>query len=111
MSSRSALFICVLIILWLFRQDIRRKPDVSPALWIAVIWVAILGSRPVSAWLGLEGSSFVGENEAEGSPVDRNVFLLLLISAFIVLSRRNVKWRALFASNRWLLFFYLFFAL
>jgi exopolysaccharide production protein ExoQ len=111
MSPQLALFACALFILWLFYQDKRRCSGVSPALWIAVAWVAIVASRPVSAWLDMEGGSYAGDAETEGNSVDRNVFLLLIIAALFVLQRRNINWRVLIANNSWLFLLYLFFGI
>jgi exopolysaccharide production protein ExoQ len=47
----------------------------------------------------------------EGSSIDRNVFVLLLLAGLWVLRRRKVNWHTLIANNRWLFGFYLFFGL
>ena len=68
-----------------------------------LLWIFLIGSRPVSIWLG---GGFHAETPAdylEGSPLDRNVFLVLIITGVIVLLRRRVNWNSLIVSN-WLFF-------
>ena len=111
MSPRLALVAFSLLILWLFRQDRRRRSVSSWALWLVVVWVAILASRPVSAWFGLEAASGAPEGELSGNSIDRNVVLFLITVGLFVLMKRRVVWHALIANNRWLFLFYLFFGL
>ena len=44
----------------------------------------------------------------EGSPLDRDVFLVLLLSGVWVLSRRGLNWRDLILKNAWVWLFFLF---
>ncbi len=111
MTPQLALLAYGLLILWLLRQDIRRRPGLSPASWLVVVWVAIIASRPLSAWLGIFGGGEISENEMDGNSLDRNVFLLLIVVALVILKRRNINWRVLVANNRWLFLCYLFFGL
>lgn len=80
-----ALFLCIVFILGLFWIDCRRKLPVSRGLWVPVIWMAVTGSRPLSMWfeapVALE----------DGSPIDRAVYLALIIAGLIILSRRKEK--------------------
>src|SRR5207244_3770107 len=103
-----ALCICVFFILWLFARDRKRRVAVSASLWIVVIWCAILGSRPVSLWFGLGKSLETTDDYVDGSPLDRNIFLLLILAGLFVLSRRRVKWQKIISNNNWILLFYLY---
>src|SRR5881394_2904359 len=97
----------LIFIVWLLVQDNKRRTGVSSAVWFVTFWVVIQGSRSLSAWLTLGAE--VGEGD--DSSIDRNAFLFLLIWGVIVLKRRGASWKELFANNRWLFLFYLFFAL
>jgi len=80
----------------------------SWALWIVLVWVLIIGSRPVSIWLG-EGTHFEKVDDyLEGSPLDRNVFSVLIISGLLVLLTRKVNWGSIFSSNRWVFALFLY---
>jgi O-antigen ligase len=96
---------------WLFAKDRESRAALSPGLWIAVIWVAILGSRPVSIWLGLGRSMATVDDYVEGSPLDRMVFLSLVVLALMVLAKRGLRWREVVSRNKALLLLYFYFAL
>lgn len=69
----------------------------------------LAGTRYLSAWLNLSGPSSI-DSYSEGSPVDRLVFLIIIVWGSIVLYRRRLRWSQLLASN-WLLVAYLLFCL
>ncbi len=48
------------------------------------------------------------DNYLEGSPMDRNVYLLFIVIGFAVLLRRGLNWGSIVASNRWLFVFFLY---
>ncbi len=91
-----ATIICVVGIVGLFALERDRKIRTSKALWLAVIWICIVGSRPVSGWFGLTPA---GGNELDGSPFDAAVFGVLLAAAVVVLFRRGKRTRAFLTSN------------
>jgi O-antigen ligase len=107
-------FICALVLLRLDTPSGRRR--VSAALWIPTLWLLIVGSRPVSQWFG-PGNSVSqadlspAEAYSEGSPLDRNIFLILIIAGLIALIRRRIKVWELMRQNPWLLLFVAFAAL
>lgn len=101
-----ALFLCLCFVGWLFWKDRQQRRFTSPALWIPFIWLAIIGSRPVSYWVG-GGSS---EADLGGNPVNTVVFGALVIGAMAVLRRRNFNWTAFVHQNKALCLLYLFFA-
>jgi exopolysaccharide production protein ExoQ len=62
----------------------------SPALWLPVIWLWIVGSRPVSLWLGMGSTSAnVLDATLNGSPVDAAIFAALLFAGILVLLHRK----------------------
>ena len=112
MPKEIALIAFIAFILWLFYQDRKLRPMTSSAAWIPLLWIMIIGSRPVSMWFGVGPEAEAGQvmptEYLEGSPLDRNVFVALMVAALIVLWRRKVDWRKIFISNRWLFAFFLY---
>jgi len=103
MPPQLALILCIFLILYLFILDFKRKSNVSSALWIPLIWIMITGSRFVSQWLNL-GVPLESEyhDGLSGTPLDRNVFLILIIAGLFILSRRKIQWPQILKSNIWL---------
>lgn len=97
------LLACLGVIVWAVRRDRLRRPGLSAAIWIPTLWVGVLASRPVSAWLGLSGGDTL-----EGSPIDRLFFFGLIFASLIVLARRQAPWGRIFAANWSVVLFYLF---
>lgn len=87
---------------WLIKRDVARREGLSSAIWIPTIWVAIIGSRPVSMWVGFGG----GGSTMDGSPLDGLIFFVLIVSAYIVLSRRGLSWSVVIAENWPIFLFY-----
>src|SRR5260370_3694868 len=93
MGSSLALFLCVVGIAGLFYLDRDKSARMSKGLWLPVIWICIVGSRPVSAWLGIsQGSDAI--QLVEGSPFDGAVFGVLLAAGIIVLISRRRRMSA-----------------
>jgi O-antigen ligase len=88
MSFWIAATICVIGIAGLFYLERDRSVRVSKALWLPVFWLGIVGSRPVSAWLGMNQSSFSLEQQLNGSPIDAFVYIVLTMAAAIVVLKR-----------------------
>jgi O-antigen ligase len=80
----------------------------SGALWIVLLWIFIVGSRPVSLWFGLGKQWVRPEDIAEGSPLDRYIFIVLIALGLMVLHRRRIIWSEILASNRVLFIFFLY---
>ena len=76
LPPRLALFLTLAFIVFLFRRDIRERPNVSGALWLPLLWLVLTCSRPFTAWLNIFGLPVSGgvSNE-EGSPVDACFYL------------------------------------
>jgi hypothetical protein len=100
MNPSLALFFTILVIFYLFKQDLKQQSNVSQALWIPWLWMVILGSRYVSQWLNLGAPAQVSVDSIEdGSPIDRIVFFLLLATAVYILRKRHISWSLLFQNN------------
>lgn len=101
-----ALGLCALFVLWLFVKDGQQRGNVSSALWIPLVWVFIISSRPVSLWLGSDPSDTVGY--LEDHFIDKALFLFLIGAGFFVLSRRRANWRSIVGDNKWLFIYFLY---
>src|SRR5205823_1135255 len=89
-------------ILGLFYLDRDKTGRMSKALWIPAAWLFLISSRPTSLWLGMS-PNFKGvdatEAYVEGSPIDRNVFIFLLLAALAVLVARSGRAGPLLRKN------------
>jgi exopolysaccharide production protein ExoQ len=108
-ASSIAFYLCVLFVFWLLHKERRLWQRTSAAVWLPLIWLLILGSRPVSTWRGGGAAFLTTEEYLDGSPLDRVVFFGLIIAGLVVLARRQANWQEIIAKNRWL--FALFFLL
>jgi O-antigen ligase len=104
MPPKFALFLSTIFTLYLFWMERRRVPRMSGALWIPLIWHFILATRAVSTWLN-PGTAASPEAYLEGSPLDRVVFLALIMAALAVLVGRSASLSRIIANNLWLVLF------
>lgn len=81
----------------------------SIALWLPVIWLWIVGSRPVSAWFGV-GVNTTNALDAtlNGSPIDAAVFAVLLCIGLLVLMYRRKTTSAYLALSGPVIFYFLY---
>jgi len=109
LSPSIASCLTVALIVWLFRRDIREKPDVTGALWLPLLWLVLGCSRPVSAWLNIFGLPVSGAASVEeGSPLDACFYFALIIVGFCVLAKRQVRLSEVVSNNGWLIAFLLY---
>jgi O-antigen ligase len=101
MGTPLAFLICGLGIAGLFFLDRDKSVRTSKALWLIVIWLGLVGSRPVSVWLGVGGSSAPSDLAAtlDGSPMDAAVFEALILAGIVVLFQRKKKTIALLKAS------------
>jgi len=97
MNPLLAAFIYTCGIAGLFYLDRDRTVRTSTALWLPVLYFCIVGSRPVSSWLGLSPTG--GNVQLEGSPLDAAIFGILLCASIGELLRRRNKVLRLLAAN------------
>jgi len=103
-----ASIVSLVVILSLFYFDRRENSRLSKSLWIPAVWLFLISSRPVSLWLGMDQSlDSVDATQAyvEGSPIDRAVFALLLLSALAVLVARMDRVGPVLRRNTLILLF------
>ena len=96
--------------LWFLRVNTGNRDGVAGALWIAVLWLVLLSSRPLATWMGNDLQVDTLQDALRGSTVDRRAYVLLMLSATVVVLRRNIRWQQLVAANKLLVLFYLYFA-
>jgi exopolysaccharide production protein ExoQ len=96
--------ICGIGIWVVFVLDRDRRSRNSKALWLAVVWLLISGSRPVSSWISTQ-SVASPEQLLEGSPVDAVIRLGLIIAGVLVLVRRQKSFAKIVQENRPMLLF------
>src|SRR5215469_13804176 len=107
MTALIASLICAAGIAGLLYLDLEHTVRVSKALWLPGIWIAIVGSRPISFWLGITPS---GNMRLDGSPVDAACFGVLIAMAIAVLLRRKRRIGTLLLAN-WPILIYFFYCL
>ena len=109
MGAPLALLICGLGVVGLFYLNWDKSVRTSKALWLPVIWLLIVGSRPVSAWFGLGGPSGGAlASTLDGSPWDAAVFGALMVFGIAVLFGRKARTRALLAVSGPIVVYFLY---
>ena len=104
-----ALFLTLALMVFLFRRDIREKPNVSGALWLPLLWLLIGMSRPFSEWLSIFGLPVSGAASTdEGSPVDAFFFFALGIMGLCILIKRQIHLSEIVLNNGWVIAFLLY---
>src|SRR5919198_781476 len=106
-----ALFLTLVFIGWLLIRDSRQRASVSAAVWIPTLLLLILGSRPLSLWLGGTSVASTMEDGAGGSLIDQVFYLAVIGGGWIVASTRRLSWSKLFAANTSILLLYSCFAI
>ena len=79
----------------------------SKALWLPVVYLWILGSRPVSDWLDMAPPN-ADDAMLDGSPIDGIFFGILLIAALCVLVHRRRRVLNFLNANGPILVYFLF---
>jgi exopolysaccharide production protein ExoQ len=95
-------------ILGLFYLDRHEDSRLSKATWIPAIWLFFCSSRAPSLWFGAQDSFDTAAAYAEGSPFDRNIFIILLLAALAVLLVRSGRVGPMLRNNVMILLFFLF---
>ena len=98
MPPTLALAIWFILLLTLFVFDPAKSKTCS-ALWVPVIWMFFIGSRPPAMWLGGSGPTDAAAALEQGNPLDRTIFSLLTLAAFTILVSRSFPWSKFVAHN------------
>lgn len=99
MNQKTATIAYILGIVGLFYMDRDDKARTSKALWIPVMWLLIVGSRPVSMWLQTGPTIAQGDVGTEGSPIDAAVYGILALAGAVVIGLRWGKIRNVLQRN------------
>lgn len=92
MSQQIATIIAGIVIIGLIVLDRDSEARTSKAIWIPLIYVLIIGSRPVSMWLGDSPDAVTDAvNGVYSSPIDSAVSLALLALGAVTLIVRRKK--------------------
>lgn len=97
MPPTVALLLCTAFVLFLLLVERRASPRVSSAVWIPMLWMLIIASRPLAIWFGV-----VGTNES-GSVLDRWVLTGLTVAAIVVIANRRFDPLQSLRQHKWLL--------
>jgi O-antigen ligase len=91
MPAELAILLCCFVVAILFYLDRDKSVRNSRALWIPVIWLCLIGSRPVSGWFGTDDPPSIPSQNLDGSPESVAVFSVLIAMGVIVLVARRKK--------------------
>ena len=108
MHQAVATVIFAIGILGLFYLDRYEDSWMSKALWIPATWLFLISSRPVTSWLGIATTFDGSQAYVEGSPIDRAVFMGLLVVGLAVVIVRMDRVGPLLRRNGPILLFFLF---
>lgn len=112
MPKELALWGCLAFVGWLLYRDAKTRPKVGAATWLPTLWLMVLSSRPVSTWFS--DTNVLSQDASyslDGSPIDRWVFITLMLGALWVLQKRQVNWGEFFAANKGTIILYAYLAL
>jgi len=98
MPPQLALLLVALFVPVLLRLSRYSQPTVSQWLWIPTIWIAIMGSRMLSQWFTSSPDRGI-DAYTDGSPIDRNIFLFLIVAAAIAVFQRRNRLAGLISRN------------
>lgn len=106
-----ALLLWFALLVGLFYFDPAKESKVSAALWIPLIWLSFLGSRSPNQWLGgnqSAGGAALLQAWQNGDPLNRAIYIVLLVLAVGILVSRSLRWGEFISRNRALTIYVLF---
>lgn len=107
MSGHLALLAVIAFVLVMLAWDARRTPALSSGVWLSVVWMVLLASKPLVHWVD-PSSNLLESDPSDGNPLDRTVYSAVLALSGIALLRRRVSWMSWIQHNPWLFAFILF---
>jgi len=109
MPRQLALFIYILIVIYLFWIDRKNNEGISKAIWIPFLWMFPSATQEYSFWLSyLFGIGSSSENLIEGNAYDRLIQIVLMAAAAYILVKRKVNWNTILWENIWIWLYFLF---
>jgi O-antigen ligase len=101
-----ALTACLVFIFILIRYDINRNNKCSVALWVPIIWLLIIGSRPVDLWINPYSKEF--DVNTAGNLINQIVDVILITAGILILIRRKTSIQNVLLNNKSVFLFFLF---
>lgn len=114
MTPQIATYLFVSGIVGLFFLDYDREVRVSKALCLPFIYLLLISTRSVTEWVAIAetgrplAATATGEMYIEGTPLDRNVQIMLMVLALMVLLRRRRLIGSFLRANLPVVLFFLF---
>jgi exopolysaccharide production protein ExoQ len=109
LSPTLGLLIYLFLIMLLLYFEPTDEGAIAPALWLPTIWFLIVASRLPSQWFSLSSTLSIAAYE-DGSPLDRIIYLLLILLGICTLVARRIQLPEIIKRNSVLTIF-LFYAL
>jgi exopolysaccharide production protein ExoQ len=91
--------IILLYIAYVLYADRERQRQVSRAIWVPFSWMFLASSRYVSGWLDLGARGVDAASYVDGNPLDRGVFLALVVAGALVVLTRRIDWSSFIRRN------------
>ena len=110
MTRLIATVLCLLLVLYLFRNSKSGQSKVSNAIWIPSFWIFIAASRNIAQWLHYSPES-QGDRYLEGNPLDRAILTAVMAIGLVVLIRRSQQVSKILQSNLPIILFFLYCAI
>ena len=96
------------LIAGLFYLAHEKGAETSKALWIPLMWLLIIASRPVSMWLQVNREVTLTDRFTEGSPLDATYYALLLVAGLLTLNRRWIRVKGFLLANLPIVLFFFY---
>jgi exopolysaccharide production protein ExoQ len=93
-----AFALCLVFLAGALLLHVACSKHVSGAVWIPAIWMAIIGSRPITFWFQRYSSS--AESNMDGSSLDMVIYSGLIAAGVIVLMQRGKRFADWFTYNK-----------
>jgi exopolysaccharide production protein ExoQ len=108
MNPTVAICLCIFFIVAAFYVDCKKGRPFFSSILIPIIWISIVGSRPIGSWAYMELMPVSISDIEIGSLYDRMVLSFLIVMGIIVLLKREIHWIRLIDKNRWFFLFLLY---
>lgn len=103
-----AVLACYIVVtVFVFIDEIKRTKLNNPTVWIGTLWMGIAGSKSVSRWLNPNIEVNL-ENYTDGSSLDRNFLILMMLISLIILLKRRYSFTVFCKKNTSVALFILF---
>lgn len=104
MPPQLATLLTLGFIAFLFRSDHAERSGITRALWIPLLWMLVIMSKPVAVWLQI----VFGIQWGEAVSADSIVWATLIIAGARLLAKRGVTVSEIIRNNRFLSAFVLY---